>query len=553
RAGATELVLHTPDLVALIDTLRRALAQPMAAPRIGPERRVEVEHEHERRIVRQLERQVLLNAGLSRRCSALAAELRVLAGISENVLKHRDLDPALDEALIACLDACGIARGVLYLLSGDDRIKVRAVGAETTWTHEQLRDFFGHERTLRELIAAGGSAFLSIDADPTREQQQLLAACAVSSMLIVPLIYLDRPFGALMLAEPSQSQDADDLIAFAEGLAAQITQVLALAAAFAEESRARDRAEQQAALCSALLLHAPDCVAHLDPHGTILFVNHVMRESLPEMQVGREWLSAQALEFRERAGQAFELVISTGEPTSFETTTTTDAADGGGGIAPIPRWYSHRLGPVRREGQIVGVMLVARDISEKKLAEAQLLVSDRMASVGMLAASVAHEINNPLAAMMINLELMERDLGHRLPDGERLHKELEGAREGGRRVTQVVRDLKIFSRSSETLTRVKLRDVLECSIRMANNEIRHRAKLVVEFADVPTVDADESRLGQVFLNLILNAAQAMPEGNAEKNELRIAIAVDSGGRVVVTISDTGCGIPEGDQAQLFRP
>ncbi|HEX4354962.1 MAG TPA: response regulator, partial [Polyangiales bacterium] len=311
RAGATELVLHTPDLVALIDTLRRALAQPMAAPRIGPERRVEVEHEHERRIVRQLERQVLLNAGLSRRCSALAAELRVLAGLSENVLKHRDLDPALDEALIACLDACGIARGVLYLLSGDDRIKVRAVGAETTWTHEQLRDFFGHERTLRELIAAGGSAFLSIDADLTREQQQLLAACAVSSMLIVPLIYLDRPFGALMLAEPSQSQNADDLIAFAEGLAAQITQVLALAAAFAEESRARDRAEQQAALCSALLLHAPDCVAHLDTHGAILFVNHVMRESLPEMQVGREWLSAQPLEFRERAGQAFELVIST--------------------------------------------------------------------------------------------------------------------------------------------------------------------------------------------------------------------------------------------------
>jgi PAS domain S-box-containing protein len=328
--------------------------------------------------------------------------------------------------------------------------------------------------------------------------------------------------------------------------------VLALAAAFAEESRARDRAEEQAALCSALLMHAPDGVAHLDLLGTILFVNRVMGESQPEMRVGCDWLSVQPLDSRKFARQAFEIVVSTGEPSSFETTTIA-AADGGEGSTATPRWYSHRLGPIRREGQIIGVMLVARDISHKKLAEAQLLVSDRMASVGMLAASVAHEINNPLAAMMINLELMERDLGHRTVDGERLKRELEGAREGGRRVTQVVRDLKIFSRSSETVSRVKPRDVLECSLRMANNEIRHRAKLTLEFSDVPTVDADESRLGQVFLNLILNAAQSMPEGNAERNELRIAVGTDDKGRVLVTIRDTGCGIPLEDQAQLFRP
>jgi CheY-like chemotaxis protein len=88
---------------------------------------------------------------------------------------------------------------------------------------------------------------------------------------------------------------------------------------------------------------------------------------------------------------------------------------------------------------------------------------------------------------------------------------------------------------------------------MAGNEIRHRARLETDFADVPTVDGDESRLGQVFLNLIVNAAQAIPEGDPERNVLRVSTRVDEQERVVVSIADTGCGIPERDRTQIFRP
>jgi CheY-like chemotaxis protein len=87
---------------------------------------------------------------------------------------------------------------------------------------------------------------------------------------------------------------------------------------------------------------------------------------------------------------------------------------------------------------------------------------------------------------------------------------------------------------------------------MAWNEIRHRAKLVKHYNKVPRVDANESRLGQVFLNLIVNAVQAMPEGNVAGNELRVTTGIEEG-RVVIRISDTGCGMTPDVQARLFTP
>ncbi|MEY2929303.1 MAG: hypothetical protein RL033_52, partial [Pseudomonadota bacterium] len=189
--------------------------------------------------------------------------------------------------------------------------------------------------------------------------------------------------------------------------------------------------------------------------------------------------------------------------------------------------------------------------SQRKMQE-QLLISDRMASVGTLAAGVAHEINNPLAAIVANLELMSRDLtavASRLQVTDRLHEvfdELSDARESADRLRHIVRDLKIFSRATDEEHRgaVEVERVLESSLRMAWNEIRHRARLVKEYSAVPPVEANEARLGQVFLNLIINAAQAIREGDAEHNLIRVVTRVDSAGRVVTEIRDTGSGIPQ---------
>ena len=212
------------------------------------------------------------------------------------------------------------------------------------------------------------------------------------------------------------------------------------------------------------------------------------------------------------------------------------------------------------------VPAVERELREAKFRrerhkmQEQLMISDRMASVGILAAGVAHEINNPLAAVLANLDMAVRDLievSADLPETPALRDlrdELRDARDATDRIRNIVRDLKLFSRSDdEVRTSVDIPRVLESTLRMACNEIRHRAKLVKNLQPVPRVEANESRLGQVFLNLVINAAQAIPEGRADTNQIRVATSIGAGGRVVVEIGDTGSGMSPDVLKRLFTP
>ncbi len=198
--------------------------------------------------------------------------------------------------------------------------------------------------------------------------------------------------------------------------------------------------------------------------------------------------------------------------------------------------------------------------AERRKIEEQLMISDRMASMGTLAAGVAHEINNPLASVMANLELAANslsDLTAKLgpsPDAANIEEELQDAREGAERIRNIIRDLKIFSRSGEDRKGlVNVQRVLESTTRMAWNEIRHRARLVKNYSAVPLVEASEAQLGQLFLNLVVNAAQAIPEGDADNNEVRVSLSEAGDGMVMVEVADTGGGMPKEVQEQVFRP
>jgi signal transduction histidine kinase len=211
--------------------------------------------------------------------------------------------------------------------------------------------------------------------------------------------------------------------------------------------------------------------------------------------------------------------------------------------------------------------------ADRKKMHEQLLISERMASVGTLAAGVAHEINNPLAILVANLELVSEHLsaitrtdsssGAVVNAGVResrppastlaaVERPLRDALEAAERVRLIVRDLRVFSHSGEDDHRapVDVRRVIESSIRMASNEIRHRARLVEDYGNVPPVPANEARLGQVFLNLIVNAAQAIPEGRSEANEIRVVTRTNDG-RVIAEIRDTGEGIPQDVMSRIF--
>ncbi|HET8935190.1 MAG TPA: response regulator [Polyangiales bacterium] len=197
----------------------------------------------------------------------------------------------------------------------------------------------------------------------------------------------------------------------------------------------------------------------------------------------------------------------------------------------------------------------ARMRAEQRQMQDRMLLSDRLVAVGTLAAGVAHEINNPLAYVIGNIEFAIEQLNNMretLGVAEALAA-LRQAREGTERIRVTARDLKVFCRTDEAArTSVDLERVLESAIRMAWNEIRHRAHLVRDFSPLQHVDGNENRLGQVFLNLLINAAQAIGSGRADQHEIRVTTRCH-GGRVIVEVSDTGPGMPPEVHKRLFEP
>jgi signal transduction histidine kinase/CheY-like chemotaxis protein len=184
----------------------------------------------------------------------------------------------------------------------------------------------------------------------------------------------------------------------------------------------------------------------------------------------------------------------------------------------------------------------------------QSAITDRLSSVSAFAAGVAHEINNPLGFLSANLELIDRELIAAEVDRSReLDVLMREARHGIHRIHTVVRGLMTFSRVEPTHHEpLDINRVIEVALGIAHTEIRQRARLVRQFTPLPPVDANAARLGQVFVNLLLNAAQAIPTGGHADHEIAVATSVDSSNRIVVEIRDTGRGIPRSLGARAFE-
>jgi PAS domain S-box-containing protein len=226
------------------------------------------------------------------------------------------------------------------------------------------------------------------------------------------------------------------------------------------------------------------------------------------------------------------------------------------------------------KGRVVGGVVVFRDVTERAKLEQRLAQSERLASIGTMAAGTGHEINNPLTYVIANLGFSLRGLNEIIGNlrGLNVHDEDKGrfestmgrlqevvdalrdADDGAERVRRIVRDLKKFTRvEGDGSGIVELADVLEAAVRMTAHTLRHHARLRKDYGKTPAVEASEGQLAQVFMNVLMNASEAIGEGDAEHHEIRIRTYTNDRGDAVVEIRDTGPGIPAQVLPRIFDP
>ena len=202
------------------------------------------------------------------------------------------------------------------------------------------------------------------------------------------------------------------------------------------------------------------------------------------------------------------------------------------------------------------VLAFARDVTERKAIQARLVEADRLAALGVLSAGIAHEINNPLAYLLLNLEFLSRELPTLPNDPSKLDALMVRVRDafhGAERVASIVRDLRTFARADEGMRGpIDVQAALESALNIAGSEIKQRATLIRDYQPVPPVDANPNRIEQVLLNLLLNAAQSLPNRETQSNEVRARLRREND-RVLIIIEDTGSGIPEELLGKIFDP
>lgn len=202
-------------------------------------------------------------------------------------------------------------------------------------------------------------------------------------------------------------------------------------------------------------------------------------------------------------------------------------------------------------GEVLGTLT---DITEREQLQERILAADRMTTLGLLTPGLAHEMNNPLAFMLANLDFLMGEVkeGGDADQVAEWREVLGEVREGADRLRQILGNIKEFTRGDNTEEPVDLNRVLESVVRLTHSVFRSRAKVLNEFGPRAIVHGNEAALRQVFLNLALRAGNAFPEGRPENHLVRL-VTREEGGSVVVEVHDNGTPIPAEHLPHLFNP
>ncbi|MEZ4241705.1 MAG: response regulator [Myxococcota bacterium] len=372
-----------------------------------------------------------------------------------------------------------------------------------------------------------------------RKGDGIEAALQIRRELDLPIVYLTSHNDRETLDRAKQTEPLAYLLKpFRRG---ELQSVLEMALhRHAIERRLRERER----LLSTTLQSIGDAVVTIDPDGWVTTANPAALALLDPDRVFARPLT-EVLDLREEW---------TDDPIHLPPPRRLRGAHevAGARIGTGKRVVSIQLSPVVDDDELLGAVLVIRDLTRERDVQQQLEVADRLSTFGMMASAVSHEINNPLAYVLGNLQYSLEALRRESSTPPEVQDALREAVDGCDRIARITRDLRSFNRPDAPVDdRVDVHRPLTWAIDVCSQVALGRAEIQHRFGDVPPVRADETRLGQVFVNLLTNAVQALPERGVRRVE--VLTRTDPQGDVEVSVSDTGVGMNELVLSRIFDP
>ncbi len=319
----------------------------------------------------------------------------------------------------------------------------------------------------------------------------------------------------------------------------------------------------------------PACIYAKDAQSRFTAANKLVANRMgvePEQLIGKTDFDFFPREMAEKFFNDEQALIQSGKPLIDCEEVAFDSTSG------MDRVLITSKIPLRDElGNLTGVVGIGFDITERKAAEERMASSDRLESIGRLAAGVAHEINTPIQYLGDSVSFIREGveellsyidtLHAALPQKNEANEDVEYLREelppalarvadGLSRIAEIVRSMKHFSHADQReMSAVDLNASIASTLVIARSEYKDCADLETSYGEIPQITCHGGQINQVVLNLVVNAAHAIADvvrKNGGRGKIAVKTSVENN-FVVIAISDTGGGIPEGIRARIFDP